>query len=162
MYSESTFYMQTPIGDLKLDFHGERLFLLSVMDKPLKKEPVLKARIDQRLVKNTLSELKNYFSLARPFSKIPFVTEGTDFQKKVWHELLNIPLGETCTYGEIAKKLNSSPRAVGNACRKNPIQIVIPCHRVISAKGIGGYAGETVGQQINIKSWLLNHEGVEL
>lgn len=160
MYSESTFYMQTPIGDLKLEFHGEKLFLLSVTDKPLKKDKVLKSKIDEQLAINVLSDLKNYFSLARSFSKIPFLIEGTDFQKKVWHELLKIPLGETCTYGEIAKRLNSSPRAVGNACRKNPIQIIIPCHRVVSAKGIGGYAGETAGRQINIKRWLLNHEGV--
>ena len=160
MYSESTFYMQTPIGDLKLEFHGEKLFLLSVTDKRLKKDKVLKSKIDEQLAKNVLSDLKNYFSLARSFTKIPFYIEGTDFQKKVWHELLKIPLGETCTYGEIAKRLNSSPRAVGNACRKNPIQIIIPCHRVVSAKGIGGYAGETAGRQINIKRWLLNHEGV--
>ena len=88
--------------------------------------------------------------------------EGTLFQKSVWHELTKIPIGQTRTYGEIANKLNSSARAVGNACRKNPIQIIIPCHRVVSAKGLGGYAGKTEGKQIKIKRWLLSHEGVQL
>ena len=64
------------------------------------------------------------------------------------------------TYGEMAKKLDSSPRAVGNACRANPLPIIIPCHRVVSQSGIGGYGGHTEGEVLAIKEWLLHHEGV--
>jgi len=66
------------------------------------------------------------------------------------------------TYGEIAAELDSSPRAVGNACRKNPISLVIPCHRVVSASGIGGFSGQIEGEKISIKQQLLAHEGVEI
>lgn len=84
---------------------------------------------------------------------------GTSFQRRVWDELRTIPAGEVATYGAIARRLGTSARAVGNACRKNPIPIVIPCHRVVSSRGLGGYAGHTDGDMMKIKSWLLRHEG---
>lgn len=89
---------------------------------------------------------------------IPYEVSGTAFQQKVWHELEAIPYGETRTYGEIARSLKTSARAVGNACRKNPLTLVVPCHRVVSAKGIGGYSGKTAGGMLKIKQWLLEHE----
>ena len=113
-------------------------------------------------IEDTLLQLKSYFSSVTTLKLKLLAPVGTPFQKKVWSELSKIPLGEIRTYGEIANKLNSSARAVGNACRANPIQIFIPCHRVISAKGLGGYAGKTDGKQVNIKRWLLLHEGVEV
>ena len=82
----------------------------------------------------------------------------TPFQNKVWSELKKIPCGKLVTYGELAKKLGTSARAVGNACRQNPVPVVVPCHRVVSATGIGGYAGDTGGELLKIKSWLLKHE----
>ena len=84
---------------------------------------------------------------------------GTPFQNRVWSELKKIPAGKVITYGGLAKKLGTSARAVGNACRNNPIPVVIPCHRVVSSSGIGGYAGDTAGDLLKIKSWLLQHEG---
>ena len=62
------------------------------------------------------------------------------------------------TYGELAKLLNSSARAVGGACRANPISLVIPCHRVVASNGLGGYGGATAGKRLAIKQWLLEHE----
>lgn len=84
---------------------------------------------------------------------------GTPFQQRVWTQLRCIPRGQTLRYGELAKQLGSSARAVANACRDNPIPILIPCHRVIAASGLGGYLGETAGQALAIKQWLLQHEG---
>ncbi len=84
----------------------------------------------------------------------------TPFQKKVLEQLNKIPFGETRTYGDIAKILKTSPRAVGNACRNNPVPIVIPCHRVIAANGIGGYDGATQGNKLSIKHKLLKLEGL--
>ncbi len=63
------------------------------------------------------------------------------------------------TYGGLATKLGSGARAVGNACRQNPISIIIPCHRVVAANGLGGYAGHTQGKVLDRKRWLLTHEG---
>ena len=97
---------------------------------------------------------------ANTCSQIPCAATGTPFQNSVWNALKNIPAGKVVTYGAIAKQLGTSARAVGNACRKNPIPVVVPCHRVVSANGIGGYAGDTNGDMLAIKSWLLRHEGV--
>ncbi len=89
---------------------------------------------------------------------------GTAFQQRVWQALTAIPTGEVMTYGALAKQLNSSARAVGNACRRNRFPLLIPCHRVVSAAGIGGYAGDTLEKQrgrihfLQIKQWLLTHE----
>lgn len=89
---------------------------------------------------------------------------GTPFQQKVWRALAEIPSGEVKTYGTLAKELNSSARAIGNACRNNLFPVIIPCHRVVSASGLGGYAGDTLDVQkgeihfLRIKQWLLAHE----
>ena len=84
--------------------------------------------------------------------------KGTLFQRKVWCYLQNIPMGTTQSYGQIAKVLNSSARAVGNACRQNPFLLIIPCHRVVKSTGIGGFGGKVGGEAVAIKHWLLAHE----
>jgi methylated-DNA-[protein]-cysteine S-methyltransferase len=85
---------------------------------------------------------------------------GTAFQQRVWQAMREIPLGETISYGALAKQLNSSARAVGNACRTNPIPIIIPCHRIVAKHGIGGFSGMIQGTRITMKEWLLRHEGI--
>jgi len=85
--------------------------------------------------------------------------EGSPFQQRVWRELRTIPPGETLTYGELAARLGSGARAVGGACRANPCPLVVPCHRVVASRGLGGFAGETSGRKLAIKRWLLHHEG---
>lgn len=164
MVSEFMFALPTQIGHLMIKFNQQKLTSLVIGGNALTKNQIsmLTTTADNKISNMLLLQLKEYFSSASLSKTIPLAADGTKFQKSVWRELRKIPLGETRTYGEIAKKLNSSARAVGNACRKNPIQIIIPCHRVISAKGIGGYAGETEGKQLNIKRWLLKHEGIVL
>jgi methylated-DNA-[protein]-cysteine S-methyltransferase len=85
-------------------------------------------------------ELEEYFSGKRKEFSFPVEIRGTSFQKKVWEEVRKIPYGETRTYREIAEKLNTSPRAVGQALAKNPLPLYIPCHRVVSKRGIGGFS----------------------
>ncbi len=160
MASEITLYLPSEIGHLVLEFQpkAQKISSLSINKRaPVK---LCKTNSDQQKTNRVLQQLTDYFSSAVSLKTIPVALVGTVFQKSVWKELRKIPLGETRTYGEIAKKLNSSPRAVGNACRKNPVPIIVPCHRVVSANGIGGFAGKTKGREINIKRWLLNHEGV--
>ena len=88
---------------------------------------------------------------------------GTPFRQRVWAALSAIPRGESRTYGDVARAVQSAPRAVGQACGDNPIPLVIPCHRVVSADGsIGGFMHATDGDPIAIKRWLLAHEGARV
>ncbi|WP_374520829.1 methylated-DNA--[protein]-cysteine S-methyltransferase [Undibacterium squillarum] len=92
---------------------------------------------------------------------LPLASVGTGFQQKVWQAIAAIPRGEVLTYGAVAKQLRSAPRAVGQACGANWFPLIIPCHRVISASGIGGFAGSDLdaGFHVGVKRWLLQHEG---
>lgn len=90
---------------------------------------------------------------------LPLKPAGTTFQRDVWRAIAAIPKGKTLTYGEIAKRLKSAPRAVGQACGRNPYPIVVPCHRVVASDGgLGGFASATGGYLLDTKRWLLAHE----
>ncbi|MFA6018629.1 MAG: methylated-DNA--[protein]-cysteine S-methyltransferase [Rhodospirillales bacterium] len=110
------------------------------------------------LLEKAKKQVMDYLDgLQRDFD-LPLAPMGTEFQKKVWKAMLAIPHGKTESYGEIATKLNSGARAVGTACGRNPIPIIIPCHRVLAANGgLGGYSGEG---GIETKKLLLHLEGV--
>ena len=102
-----------------------------------------------------LAALRAYFR-GRPPKKLPaFDLAGSDFDRRVWQALLEIPWGETCTYGALAARMGApnAARAVGAAVGRNPIPILIPCHRVVAAAGLGGYSGGA-----DVKRWLLAHE----
>lgn len=92
-------------------------------------------------IMQTIQWLESYFSGSLPVTMPPLAPRGTPFQLRVWHELLSIPYGQTVTYGQLARRIGcGSARAVGQAVGHNPIAILIPCHRVVAADGIGGYA----------------------
>jgi methylated-DNA-[protein]-cysteine S-methyltransferase len=93
--------------------------------------------------------------------RLPLAAAGTPFQRRVWDAIAAIPRGRTRRYGDIARDLGSAPRAVGQACGENRYPLVIPCHRVVSASGIGGFAHADGGYLLRIKRWLLAHEGIE-
>lgn len=109
-------------------------------------------------IKRVRAALKEYFAEGNTIIDINIDLQGTEFQQRVWGVLTSIPAGQTRTYGDIARQLGSSPRAVGNACRRNPVPIFVPCHRVVSANGAGGFMGSTSGRPMKIKNWLLEHE----
>jgi len=90
--------------------------------------------------------------------RIKLLKQGSPFRNRVWAELCKIPFGETITYSALAGKIGSAARAVGNACRDNPFPLLIPCHRVVSVSGIGGYSGQTEGDFMTIKRKLLDFE----
>ena len=102
--------------------------------------------------------LQSYFKHPKRALRVPLALEGTEFQQRVWRALTRIPPGKVRQYGELAAALKSSPRAVGNACRANPIPIVVPCHRVVARAGVGGFMGREAGKAIRLKQWLLAHE----
>lgn len=147
---------KTDIATIGLQFNDGKLTKVDYLNNTPVKAPI------NKLAEAVRNKFENYL---RPGSKIKIINvdiqlKVTDFQQKVLQQLQQIPYGETRTYGEIAKKLKTSPRAVGNACRKNPLPIIIPCHRVVASNGIGGYSGETEGSMLDIKYRLLQLEGV--
>lgn len=104
--------------------------------------------------------LQHYFRDPRyPFA-LPLRPRGSPFRQRVWQAMREVPPGQTRSYGELARRLGSSARAVGGACGANPIAVVVPCHRVVAANGLGGFSGQTDGEWLAVKRWLLHHEGV--
>ncbi|WP_173238417.1 methylated-DNA--[protein]-cysteine S-methyltransferase [Legionella antarctica] len=101
-------------------------------------------------------ELNTYFADPHHRFQLPLKPQGSAYQQKVWSALLVIPVGRTLTYGELALKLQSSPRAIGQACKRNPLALFIPCHRVVGQNDLGGYMGNP--QALFYKESLLTHE----
>lgn len=104
-------------------------------------------------------QLMAYFSGSLKDFAYPPSKSGTSFQCRVWQEIAKIPYGQTMCYGDLAKRLGSSARAVGGACGANPLPIIIPCHRVVAKNQLGGFSFGPKNQQQYIKRWLLQHEG---
>lgn len=102
--------------------------------------------------------LKRYFADPRASLAIPIDLHGTPFQRRVWRALGRIRPGQTLTYGELARRLETGARAVGGACRANPVPLFVPCHRVVAAGGAGGFMGRRNGPAVGFKRWLLEHE----
>ena len=150
--------MQTPFGHIGLYFVENRLAAIDFIDAEYEVRPR-----DQSVLE-VCAQISKYLENANtiPSFSVSCYSQGTSFQQKVWNELKKIPSGTVVTYGALAKKLGTSARAVGNACRKNPIPLVIPCHRVVSKHGLGGYAGDIQGERVQIKLWLLRHEGAAI
>ncbi len=151
-----SFVMHSPVGYLYIETCDDTVTGLEYNTrkrpghKPLtKQQSKIKKHIQAYFLNNTKFNLN-------------LELNGTQFQKKVWAVLQKIPAGKVKTYGDVAKQLNSSARAVGNACRANPIPLIVPCHRVVAKTGIGGFSGKTNGSSIDRKRWLLTHEGVSL
>jgi methylated-DNA-[protein]-cysteine S-methyltransferase len=110
------------------------------------------------LAERAARQLERYRDDADAPFDLPLVIEGTPFQRGVWDAMCAIPRGRTRTYGELAAALGGEARAVGQACGDNRLPVVIPCHRVVAADGIGGFAHATSGYLLEAKRWLLMHE----
>lgn len=161
-------YYNSPIGNITLASDGENLIGLWIEGQKyfqgsIKEELVLKD--DLEIFRKTKHWLDRYFNKEKPnISELSILPMGTEFNKRVWKILCNIPYGETITYGEISQKIakemnleSMSAQAVGNAVGHNPISIIIPCHRVVGKGGnLTGYAGG-----IDKKVKLLELEGVD-
>ena len=108
------------------------------------------------LLAEAARQLDAYFACKLEHFDLPLRPAGTDFERRVWSAMRTIPYGETRSYGDLAAAIRSAPRAVGGACGKNPIPIVIPCHRVLAKAGFGGYSGSG---GLKTKQALLSLEG---
>ena len=146
----------SPIKRLLLETDGKVIQGVSMLfDDEMAEEPLTDVPECLRVV---AEQLRDYSMKAHNTWLVDLPEKGTLFQRKVWCYLQNIPMGTTQSYGQIAKVLNSSARAVGNACRQNPFLLIIPCHRVVKSKEIGGFGGKVDGEAVAIKHWLLAHE----
>lgn len=115
------------------------------------------------LAKKVAQQIELYFANPQYQFDLPLAPQGTLFQQRVWKAISAIPLGQVSTYGSIARQIASAPRAVGQACGANWIPLIIPCHRVTAANGLGGFAhsDDAAGFHLNVKRWLLAHESVD-
>lgn len=144
----------SPIGSLGISLDGNSLTSLQWISGSVNKSIPASKGAEQ-----VWHCLDAYFESVANIFELPLSLDGTEFQQRTWRALRDISVGQVMTYGELAKCLNTSSRAIGQACRTNPIVILIPCHRVVAANGIGGYMGDRHQQQI--KQWLLAHEGAQ-
>jgi methylated-DNA-[protein]-cysteine S-methyltransferase len=146
-----TVFINTPLGFTEIQGDENGISKIHVMNEDVE----ISTKIPEEL-KEAVLQLQDYFDGKRTSFTFPLNPSGTEFQKKVWDELLHIPFGKTCSYLELSKKLGDvkAIRAVASANGKNPLWIVVPCHRVIGTDGsLTGYAGG-----LWRKKWLLEHE----
>ncbi|MEN6310551.1 MAG: methylated-DNA--[protein]-cysteine S-methyltransferase [Acidobacteriota bacterium] len=148
---------ESPIGSLEITAEEKGIVAVDFVEKSgLMKPRPGKAPRGPKVLTDCLAQLDEYFHGRRKSFSVPLRLEGTDFQKKVWAALRRIPFGKTATYGEIAEATGNrrAGRAVGGANHRNPVSIIVPCHRVIGADGrLTGYGGG-----LWRKEWLLAHE----
>ncbi|MBG44831.1 MAG: cysteine methyltransferase [Aequorivita sp.] len=148
-------YVDTPIGILMLSFNEKFDLVSAIFPEEEITLPVANG-FGTEEIQQIKKQFEEYFNGTRKSFNMKLSPEGTEFQKKVWSELLNIPYGKTATYQQMANTLGDPKviRAAASANGKNPISIVIPCHRVIGSDGsLTGYAGG-----LHRKKWLLEHE----
>jgi methylated-DNA-[protein]-cysteine S-methyltransferase len=146
-------YLESPIGILRILSNGKGITEIKYMDFDGPEDP-------DTHTESAKTQLREYFEGNRNTFQMELQPEGTAFERNVWNQLLDIPLGTTTSYGAIAKKIGDpkASQAVGRANGKNPISIVVPCHRVVGAdQKLVGYAGG-----LERKEWLLKHEGALL
>ena len=150
-------YLETPIGKLLVVGKEGALSEILFENDGRPAEPASSWRESDAGLETILQQLREYFSGERSDFNLELCADGTEFQKRVWQELVHIPHGDTISYGELAARLGkpTASRAVGAANGRNPIPVVVPCHRVIGSNGsLTGYAGGMA-----TKEWLLRHEG---
>lgn len=147
-------HLNSPIGWLKISASQDGVTAIDFDSPPANKHPDTPNTHSQQCA----IELEEYFSGSRQYFTVPLTPQGTTFQLNVWCALQKIPFGETCSYLDIANAISNpkAVRAVGGANGRNPIPIIIPCHRVIGRDGtLVGFSGG-----MEKKIWLLQHEGV--
>ena len=147
--------LASPLGPLGIQLDNNQLTKLVFLAED---SDILPTSQQSSTIKQIALELNRYFEHPQHIFSLPFSLKGSAFQQRVWQALSRIPSGSTLSYGVLAKQLQTGPRAIGQACRTNPIPIIIPCHRIVASNCLGGYAGAIGGRFLNIKEQLLKHE----
>ncbi|OUS35048.1 cysteine methyltransferase [Rhodobacterales bacterium 56_14_T64] len=139
--------LKTPVGLLSVEERDGAIVRLDWSADGTARSALLDVALDQ---------LRAYFAGELQVFDLPLQVDGSDFQRRVCDAMFAIPFGETRTYGDIARELGGAAQPVGNACGANPIPVIIPCHRVLGANGLGGFSG---AGGVETKVALLKHEG---
>lgn len=149
--------INTPFGAIAISAHASQLAIELLTDSP---SPENQQSSNPQIAK-AYTQIMRY--LAQPASgfDLSYIPHGTAYQQKVWQAIASIPLGQTRTYGQLAHQIGSGPRAVANACGANQLPLVIPCHRVVAQNGLGGFMQSKLNG-LQVKKWLLQHEGVDI
>lgn len=147
--------LAAPFGALGVHVAAGRLTGLTFLDPdtPL-------AAPSTPFLERVAAEIDAYYADPAHPLLLPLAPVGSAFRLRVWAALHTLSPGQVMTYGELARRLGSSARAVGQALGDNPLPIVIPCHRVVAANGLGGFNHAGEGHSLDVKRWLLRHEGV--
>jgi methylated-DNA-[protein]-cysteine S-methyltransferase len=157
--AEYDFLYDSPTGQLGICIDAGSITKIIWLEQDvLATETSPSKSINNKLKEEVVSALDDYFESGLFEDEISLCPDGTRFQKRVWQALKRIPSGTVKTYGDVARELKTSSRAVGQACRRNNIPLFIPCHRVVAARGIGGFMGGY--RHVERKRWLLQHEGI--
>ncbi len=149
-------YIPSPIGELELCANDEGL-ISALFTNTIKRELTKQPESAHPVLTETEKQLNAYFKKELKQFDLPLFLKGTDFQKRVWTQLMQTPFGKTINYLELAKQLGDEKciRAAASANGKNPVSIILPCHRIIGSDGkLVGYSGN-----LERKQWLLEHEG---
>lgn len=144
--------VSTPIGHVHITCEGGAVTRVWWTRNPPKTED----KVSDPVLDDALNQVAAYFAGDLTEFTIPVAVTGSEFQRTVCRAMQDIPFGETCTYGDLARICEAPPQAIGAACGGNPIPIIIPCHRVLGATNLGGFSGSG---GIEDKVWLLRHEG---
>lgn len=149
--------ISTPFGKLGIRMDDTSLRQLVYLPQDYE-EVTAVDELSQAVVK----QIDQYLLMPTFKFDLPLFKVGTPFQRRVWALIGTIPAGRVSTYGELSRALHSSPRAVGQACGANWFPLVIPCHRVTAARGLGGFSNhrDEKGFHVGVKRWLLAHEGI--
>ena len=148
--------MTTPFAVLGIRTLGERVTDIDYLPYGIATLAPL-----NKLAERACREIERYLDDPEHVFDLAFEYSGTAFQCRVWRQISAIPAGRTLTYNDVARALQTAPRPVGGACGANRVPIVIPCHRVLGANGIGGFMRGRGADALAIKRWLLRHEGVK-
>ncbi|MDP2153711.1 MAG: methylated-DNA--[protein]-cysteine S-methyltransferase [Methylotenera sp.] len=158
--------INAPFGQVYIGLHHNQLMIelrpltADLQNLPDHDKVTLKKASTHPLVSIACQQVMQYLQQASATFNLPVNQQGTAFQQKVWQAISAIPCGKTSTYTELAQQLGSGPRAVANACGANQLPLLVPCHRVVAKSGLGGFMqGKHNGLQI--KQWLLRHEGMQ-
>ncbi len=155
----SSLTMDSPLGPLTITASNQTITAVTIGPNPSSKPSVSPADAD--VLRRAATQLGEYFEGARTTFDLPLHWSGTRFQEAIWSELTKIPFGHKLTYDQLGQRagLGRAPRAVGGAVGRNPIPIIVPCHRILGASGtITGYSA---GDGIPTKEKLLRHEGID-
>jgi methylated-DNA-[protein]-cysteine S-methyltransferase len=142
-----------PFGAVRLEARAGRVSAIRLLESAAPRAS------DDPLLRRAAAQLERYFADATAPLDLPLEVGGTAFQRAVWAAIASIPAGEVRRYGELGAALDAPARAIGQACGENRLPLAIPCHRVVAADGLGGFAHARDGFALRVKRWLLEHEG---